>query len=121
MLDQENKNFEMLSVTMKEQFDVQITNYDPKDYEVAVSFLEMKNIRHFLMYSVIYVATTCLKKSYWEVYTEKLPKMYLESVPSSWLHPQQSCLHPYINTKIFRPEKHWCSVQEEKKGMRKTI
>ena len=73
MLDQENKNFEMLSVTMKEQFDVQITNYDPKDYEVAVSFLEMKNIRHFLMYSVIFVATTCLKKSYWEVYTEKLP------------------------------------------------
>ena len=38
MQNQQNKNFEMLPIAMKEQSDVQEIDYDPKDYEVTVSF-----------------------------------------------------------------------------------
>ena len=38
MQSQRNKNFEMLPVAMKEQFDVQKNDYDPKDNEEYQSF-----------------------------------------------------------------------------------
>ena len=38
MQNQQNKNFEMLPIAIKEQFDVQEIDCDPKDYEVTVSF-----------------------------------------------------------------------------------
>ena len=37
MQSQQNKNFEMLPVAIKEQLDVQKNDYDPKDYEVTLS------------------------------------------------------------------------------------
>ena len=47
MQDQQDKNFEMLPVAMKEQFDAQKTDYDPKDHEGAVSFSGNKEYESF--------------------------------------------------------------------------
>ena len=79
-----------------------------------------------------------LKKSYWEAYPEKLPEDVSLSnlidnqdlLTQSWNQikalgcflPNDPAHTPHINTKkILQPEKHWCSVHNEKKGKRNSV
>ena len=65
----------MLLVAMKEQFDAQKNDYDPKDYEVTVSFSDNEEYQSF-SYAYCHLCSNkkVLKKSYWEAYPEKLPE-----------------------------------------------
>ena len=99
MQGQQNKNFEMLPVAMKEQFDVQKTEYDPKDDEVSVSFSGNKEYQSFTYVYCHLCSNKVLKKSYWEVYLENLPKN-VSGIRSKFLVASFSTilLTPYIST-----------------------
>ena len=139
MQSQQNKNIEMLPVAMKEKFDVQENYYDPKDYDVTVSFSDSEEYQSF-SYAFCHLCSNkkVLKKSYWEAYPEKLPEDeslsnlidYWDSLSQSWNQTEVlACILPndpahtqYVNAKmILRPENHWRSVHEEKKGTKKSV
>ena len=88
--------------------------------KVQCHSLVIKNMSHFRMYIVIFVATKCKKNHTGKYILRNSPKMYLESDQVFGCILLNSPAHTlYVNTKIILQP--WHSVQDKKKGLRKSI
>ena len=71
---------------MKEQFHVQENDYDPKDYDVTLSFSDNEEYQSFShAYCHLCSNKKVFEKSYCEAYPEKLPKdVSLSNLIDNW-------------------------------------
>ena len=131
---QQNRTFNQSPLAVKDHFSLTEQNYNPKDFQVSVSFAaEAKFEKFWYAYCHICSNKKSLKKTFWDGCEEgKLPTdVSIGNLMENWdklglswnsleyvgcLLPNEEEQTLMINAKmILRPEKHWNSVHEVQK------
>ena len=129
----QNRSFTGLPTSVKQYFRLDVdADYKPTEFTITVSFTSDEIYDEFwYIYCRICQTKNSLKKTYWDIYPNKLPNdVDIKSLMAHWDELDLSwnnqdvlgCILPndpdqsvIINARfILRPEKHWHSVQEKK-------
>ena len=137
----QNRNYDAISLAVRQKFDMTEKGYKSQDYEVNVSFSSARYDDFRLLYCHLCTSNANLKEKFWDRYPDKSPKDNIsklelmkswDSLGLSWNSQDiLGCILPndprhfaIINARrfILRPTEHWHSVHKsgEKKKPQKS-